>query len=78
MGTRYGDQALENWQKFLRQTARKAFTESIQSIRNYQARAVALRALEYQLAKLSGEVETKKGKAVKGKSPKANAKVASA
>jgi CRISPR system Cascade subunit CasA len=78
MGTRYGDQTLENWQKLLQRTARTAFTESIQSIRNYQARAVALRSLEYQLAKLSGEVEPKKGKAGKGKSPKASAKVASA
>jgi CRISPR system Cascade subunit CasA len=78
MGTRYGDQALENWQSFLQRTARAAFTQSIQSIRNYQARAVALRALEYQLAKLRGEVETKKVKAVKGKTPKPSAKVASA
>ena len=61
-GTTYGNQVLGEWQQRLQSVARKAFTESIAPIRNYQARAMALRSIDYQLAKLRGEKEEKKTK----------------
>jgi CRISPR system Cascade subunit CasA len=67
-GTAYGNQILPKWQKTVQDSANKAFTESIASIRNYQARAMALRSLDFQLRKLRGEdtgqsKKTKKSKA---------------
>jgi CRISPR system Cascade subunit CasA len=56
---RYGHQALPDWTQTVQALARQAFTDSIQSIRNYQARAAALRALEWKLAELRLEPEEK-------------------
>lgn len=64
-GASYGNQELPKWQKIVQDAARNAFTESISAIRNYQARADALRSLEYQLAKLRGEKDEKLSKAKK-------------
>jgi CRISPR system Cascade subunit CasA len=61
-GIRYGDKATPQWTKDVQNAARKAFAESIKSIRNYEARAKALRSLEYQLAKLRGDIPDKKPK----------------
>lgn len=69
-GTSYGNQAIPEWQKTVQNAAKKAFTESISSIRNYQARAVALRALEWKLLDLRSSPEEKaarKNKATKKK-----------
>lgn len=60
--TRYGHRQLPAWTQTVQNAARDAFTESIQSIRNYQARAAALRSLSYQLAKFRGETGQKTGK----------------
>jgi CRISPR system Cascade subunit CasA len=65
-GTTYGHQALRDWEKTVQAAATQAFTESIASIRNYQARAGALRSLNYHLAKLRGDI---KEKSDKGKKP---------
>lgn len=53
--TRYGFKELPAWTSTVQAAARRAFTDSIQSIRNYQARAVALRTLERHLSKLRDE-----------------------
>jgi len=53
--TRYGGKELPAWTGKVQAAARQAFTASIEPIRNYQARAVALRALERHLRKLRGE-----------------------
>jgi CRISPR system Cascade subunit CasA len=66
-GTAYGNQVLPLWQKLVQAAAKQAFTESIASIRNYQARAVALRSLDFQLRKLRGEDMGQAGKAKKSK-----------
>ncbi|MBE9140265.1 type I-E CRISPR-associated protein Cse1/CasA [Nodosilinea sp. LEGE 07088] len=70
-GTTYGNQALRVWEKTVQAVATQAFTESIASIRNYQARAGALRSLNYHLAKLRGDI---KEKSDKGKKPARNAR----
>jgi CRISPR system Cascade subunit CasA len=67
-GTTYGNKVLPGWLTTVQKAAREAFTESIASIRNYQARAMALRSLDFQLRKLRGEdtgqsKKTKKSKA---------------
>jgi len=59
-GTSYGRQAIPEWEKTVQDAARKAFTESIASIRNYEARAKALRSLNSQLAKLRGDKKDEK------------------
>jgi CRISPR system Cascade subunit CasA len=61
-GTTYGIKELPIWTKIVQNAARRAFTDSIASIRNYEARAKALRSLEYYLAKLRGEVKESKAK----------------
>jgi CRISPR system Cascade subunit CasA len=69
-GITYGNTKLPEWTKTLQKAARDAFTESIASIRNYEARAKALRALEWKLADLRAspeEKEAKKSKAAKKK-----------
>jgi len=53
--TRYGSKELPAWTDTVQAAARRAFTDSIESIRNYQARAVALRTLERHLCKLRGD-----------------------
>lgn len=59
-GVRYGGKVIPKWTKAVQAAARKAFAESIEPIRNYEARAKALRSLEYQLAKLRGDIPDKK------------------
>jgi CRISPR system Cascade subunit CasA len=69
-GISYGGKVIPQWMKDVQTTARTAFAESIASIRNYEARAKALRSLEYQLAKLRGEIKenkSNKGNAKRGK-----------
>lgn len=66
-GTAYGNQVLPEWQKTVQSAAKQAFTESIASIRNYQARAMALRSLDYQLRKLRSEDSGQASKAKKTK-----------
>lgn len=58
--TRYGSNSLPQWTKTVQSVAQEAFKESIASIHNYQARALALRSLGSLLRKLRGE---KSGKA---------------
>lgn len=60
--TRYGFQELPAWTDTVQAAARQAFTASIESIRNYQARAVALRTLERHLRKLRGDDQDNKAK----------------
>ncbi|HEY9664979.1 MAG TPA: type I-E CRISPR-associated protein Cse1/CasA [Allocoleopsis sp.] len=69
-GITYGKTRLPEWTQSVQKAARDAFTESIASIRNYEARAKALRALEWKLADLRAspeEKEVKKAKAAKKK-----------
>jgi CRISPR system Cascade subunit CasA len=66
-GTVYGVQALQDWEKIVRSAATEAFTESISSIRNYQARAKALNSLNHHLDRLDGD-KSKSGKGKKTKS----------
>lgn len=69
-GITYGNQELPKWQKQVQKAAQDAFTESIAAIRNYQARAVALRSLEWKLLDLRSTPEekaTRKAKASKKK-----------
>jgi CRISPR system Cascade subunit CasA len=54
-GTSYGNKVLPEWLTTVQKATREAYTESIAPIRNYQARAVALRSLDFQLRKLRGE-----------------------
>lgn len=68
-GTTYGIKELPLWTKTVQQAARRAFTDSIESIRNYEARAKSLRSLEFQLAKLRGEEKDKKTKKTTKKAP---------
>lgn len=52
----YRQAVLSQWRTdIVEQAARKAFTDSIVSIRNYEARARSLRRLEYHIRKLRGE-----------------------
>jgi CRISPR system Cascade subunit CasA len=53
--TYYGSKTLPAWTQTVQTAARQAFIESIASIRNYQARAQALRTLERHLRKLRGD-----------------------
>jgi CRISPR system Cascade subunit CasA len=69
-GTIYGINELPIWTKTVQQAARRAFTDSIESIRNYEARAKALRSLEFQLAKLRGDPAEKKTKKTSTKARK--------
>jgi CRISPR system Cascade subunit CasA len=50
----YGGNELPKWTQTVKNSAKNAFTDSIQSIRNYEARANALRTLNYYLKKLEG------------------------
>jgi CRISPR system Cascade subunit CasA len=72
-GITYGNTKLPKWIKTVQKAARDAFTESIAPIRNYEAKAKALRALESKLADLRAspeEKEAKKTKATKKKKEK--------
>ncbi len=64
-GITYGDTKLPKWTKTVQNAARDAFTDSIAAIRNYEARAKALRALEWKLADLRASPEEKKAKKTK-------------
>lgn len=69
-GISYGTTKLPEWITTVQRAAKDAFTESIAPIRNYEARAKALRALEWKLADLRAspeEKEAKKTKAAKRK-----------
>ncbi|MEP0911797.1 type I-E CRISPR-associated protein Cse1/CasA [Leptolyngbya sp. GB1-A1] len=69
-GITYGNTKLPEWTKTVQSAARDAFTASISPIRNYEARAKALRALEWKLSDLRAtpeEKEAKKAKAAKKK-----------
>jgi CRISPR system Cascade subunit CasA len=71
----HGAAELPKWTGLVQKAARDAFMESIESIRNYEARAVALRTLEWKLADLRMEPEEKaqkKAKAVAKKKEKAS------
>ncbi|WP_039727694.1 type I-E CRISPR-associated protein Cse1/CasA [Leptolyngbya iicbica] len=70
-GTIYGTQALQDWEKAVQSTAAKAFTKSISSIRNYQARAKALNSLNHHLDRLGSD----KNKSGKGKKTKTKSKL---
>ena len=70
----YGNVELPKWTKTIQDAAREAFTDSIASIRNYEARAKALRALQWKLADLKlskSEREELKSKAKNKKKEKA-------
>jgi len=69
-GTIYGTQALQEWEKTVRSAATEAFTGSISSIRNYQARAKALNSLNHHLDRLGGD----KNKSSKSKKTKTKSK----
>jgi CRISPR system Cascade subunit CasA len=69
-GITYGYTKLPEWTKTVQSAARDAFIASISPIRNYEARAKALRALEWKLSDLRAtpeEKEAKKAKAAKKK-----------
>jgi CRISPR system Cascade subunit CasA len=73
-GTIYGGEKLTKWLETVQNAARIAFTRSIASIRNYEARAKALQALEWKLADLrlsKEERDDRKAKAVAKKKQKA-------
>jgi len=69
-GTTYGVTKLPEWTKTVQKAARDAFTESIASIRNYEARAKALRALEWKLADLRTDPAERAEKKAKAKAKK--------
>lgn len=71
-GTTYGNQALKTWEKTVQKVAEAAFTQSIAAIRNYEARAAALRSLSYHLAKLRGDIKPKAKKGKKAATAKAS------
>ncbi|WP_338438777.1 type I-E CRISPR-associated protein Cse1/CasA [Synechococcus elongatus] len=52
----YGEKALPLWRGIVQKSARKAFTDSIQSIQNPKARAEGLRSLNYWLFKLRDDL----------------------
>jgi len=58
-GTTYGSKTLPEWTARVQRAARDAFTKSIQSIRNYEARAKALKKLNSHLATLQEDKEEK-------------------
>lgn len=72
--TYYGNNQLSEWTKTIQKAATDAFTESIASIRNYEARAAALRSLNYHLAKFRGDIKPK-AKKKSSKKKKETAKV---
>lgn len=69
--TYYGNKKLPAWTKTIQRAATEAFTDSIASVRNYEARAAALRSLSYNLAKLRGDVQPKAKKRASNKTTKA-------
>ncbi len=68
--TRYGFKELPAWTQTVQTAARNAFTESIASIRNYQARAAALSRLEWKLADFRASPEEKEAKKAKAAAKK--------
>jgi len=70
-GITYGNKKLPEWTKTIQTAARNAFTESIASIRNYEARAKALSTLELKLADLRASPEEKEARKAKVSKKKA-------
>lgn len=64
-GIIYGNIRLPEWTIAVQRAARDAFTQSIAPIRSYEARAKALRALEWKLADLRASPEEKEVKRAK-------------
>jgi CRISPR system Cascade subunit CasA len=64
------EEKLSAWKKYVQKAASNAFTDSIESIRNYEARAIALRTLEWKLADLRMEPEEKAQKKAKAAAKK--------
>ncbi len=64
-GITYGTTKRPEWTTIVQKAARDAFTESIAPIRNYEARAKALRALEWKLADLRASPEEKAARKTK-------------
>jgi CRISPR system Cascade subunit CasA len=66
---RYGQTKIPEWEKKVQDAARHAFEGSIEAIRDYRARALALRSLSFYLLKLREEKSesqaTKKSKTTK-------------
>jgi CRISPR system Cascade subunit CasA len=73
-GTIYGINELPSWTKTVQQAARLAFTDSIESIRNYEARAKALQALGWKLADLRLTPVEREERKAKAKAKKAKNK----
>ncbi|OLP18283.1 type I-E CRISPR-associated protein Cse1/CasA [Leptolyngbya sp. 'hensonii'] len=69
-GITYGNTKLPEWTKTVQTSAREAFTDSILAIRNYQARAVALRVLEWKLLDLRSTPEQKADRKAKATAKK--------
>jgi CRISPR system Cascade subunit CasA len=69
-GITYGNQALRIWEKTVQKAAEDAFTQSIESIRNYQARAKALQNLAWKLADLRASPEEKQARKAKAAAKK--------
>jgi len=67
---------LPKWTQTVQKAASEAFTDSIAPIRNYEARAKSLRALQWKLADLKlskSEKEERKAKAKSKKKEKVSA-----
>jgi CRISPR system Cascade subunit CasA len=69
-GISFGDTKLPEWTKTVQKAARDSFTDSIAAIRNYEARAKALCALEWKLADLRASPEEKEAKKAKAAAKK--------
>jgi CRISPR system Cascade subunit CasA len=69
-GITYGSTILPKWTETVQKAARDAFTDSIVSIRNYEARAKALRALQWKLADLRLTPVEREERKAKAKSKK--------
>jgi CRISPR system Cascade subunit CasA len=70
VGTTYGSTKLPEWLKAVQKSAREAFTDSIASISNYQARAMALKTLSEKLFYLRESPEDKAGRKAKSSTKK--------
>jgi len=68
--TRYGYQSIPSWTKIVQNAAENGFVESIASIRNYEARAKSLCALQWKLADLRLTPVEKEARKSKAKSKK--------
>ena len=69
----YGHTTLPAWTETIQDNARSAFTASIAPIRNYEARAAALRILEWKLTDLRASPEEKDARKAKSAAKKKQA-----